>query len=130
MTCLTHIRHLIDVCRIELQYFGHLMQTADSMEKNLMLGRIAGRRRRARQKMRLLDGITNLMDMILSKLQETVKDREEQFTRKAHRIQHIVILMAVNRKNESIQNKIRKGKRHSGQNPEETRSKLPRFLSL
>ena len=76
MTCLTHIRHLIDVCRIELQYFGHLMQTADSMEKNLMLGRIAGRRRRARQKMRLLDGITNLMDMILSKLQETVKDRE------------------------------------------------------
>ena len=76
MTCLTYIRHLIDVCRIELQYFGHLMQTADSMEKNLMLGRITGRRRRGRQKMRLLDGITNLMDMILSKLQKIVEDRE------------------------------------------------------
>ena len=62
--------------KLKFQYFGHLMQRADSLEKTLMLGKIEGRRRRGQQKMRWLDGITNTTDMSLSNLQEIIKGME------------------------------------------------------
>ena len=62
--------------KLKLQYFGHLMQRTDSFEKTLMLGKIEGRRRRGRQRIRWLNGITDSKEMILSKLRETVKDKD------------------------------------------------------
>ena len=96
--------------KLKLQYFGHLMQRADSLEKPLMLGRIEGRRRRGRQRVRRLDGITDSMDMSLSKLWEMVKDRKAWLCCSLWGCKESDMIERLNKKNNYIQTTVTKGR--------------------